>query len=222
MTTDSATHELRLRRLDLEDDDTATLDAATRVLYVVEGSVLLEGGAAWPDRLQENSAAWATTPVLVRPVGDPAVLLAFELVPADHPTSRDTELAAPLHLDVDAEHLLRCDRVDFPPGGVALLHTHQGPGTRCLLAGRLRVEVDGASRTIDPLGAWFERGPDPVYASASETEPTAFVRVMVLPRALLGTPSIRYVREEDRDKPKSQRYTIFLDEPVELPLATTR
>ena len=44
--------------------------------------------------------------------------------------------------------------------------------------------------------------------------PAAFVRVMVLPRRLLGTPSIRYVRDEDRDRPKSQRYTIFVDEPL--------
>ena len=42
------------------------------------------------------------------------------------------------------------------------------------------------------------------------------MRCMVLPRALLGTPSIRYVRDEDRERPKSQRYTVFLDEPVEL------
>ena len=40
---------------------------------------------------------------------------------------------------------------------------------------------------------------------------------MVLPRRLLGQSSIRYVRDEDREKPKSQRYTVFVDEPVELP-----
>ena len=31
--------------------------------------------------------------------------------------------------------MLRCDRVDFPPGGVAYRHTHPGPGLRVLLAG---------------------------------------------------------------------------------------
>jgi hypothetical protein len=39
---------------------------------------------------------------------------------------------------------------------------------------------------------------------------------MVLPRALQGLPSIRYVRDEDRERPKSQRYTVFVDEPVAL------
>ena len=42
------------------------------------------------------------------------------------------------------------------------------------------------------------------------------MRCMVLPRAIQGSPSIHYVRDEDRERPKSQRYTIFLDEPVEL------
>ena len=36
---------------------------------------------------------------------------------------------------------------------------------------------------------------------------------MVLPRALLGgQSSIRYVRAEDLDRPKSQRYQLFVDE----------
>ena len=28
--------------------------------------------------------------------------------------------------------LVRCDRVDFPPGGIAYTHTHPGPGLRVL------------------------------------------------------------------------------------------
>ena len=40
----------------------------------------------------------------------------------------------------DRESLLRCDRVDFPPGGVAHLHTHPGPGLRVLLQGRIRID----------------------------------------------------------------------------------
>jgi len=43
-----------------------------------------------------------------------------------------------------------------------------------------------------------------------------FVRVMVLPRELLGKSSIRYVRESDRNRPKQQRYQVFVDEPFEL------
>jgi len=35
---------------------------------------------------------------------------------------------------------------------------------------------------------------------------------MVLPAHLKGQRSIRYVRDEDADKPKPQRYTVFVDE----------
>jgi hypothetical protein len=39
---------------------------------------------------------------------------------------------------------------------------------------------------------------------------------MVLPAELRGQSSIRYVRDADRDKPKPQRYQVFVDEPIEL------
>jgi quercetin dioxygenase-like cupin family protein len=112
--------------------------------------------------------------------------------------------------------LVRCDRVDFPPGGEAFPHTHQGPGIRVLLFGSIRIETQGATHSYGPGEPWFESGPDPVHAWTHASEPSAFVRCMVLPRALLGSPSIRYVREEDRERPKSQSYTVFLDEPVVL------
>jgi len=57
-----------------------------------------------------------------------------------------------------------------------------------------------------------------VFAQAAIDKPSRFVRVMILPRALLGgKSSIRYVRPEDLDRPKSQRYQIFVDTPIELP-----
>ena len=111
---------------------------------------------------------------------------------------------------------MRCDRVDFPPGGIAYTHTHRGPGIRCLLTGEIRVEVKGASHTVTPGEPWFEAGPDPVLAFASERVPTAFARVMILPRELKGKSSIRYVKAEDQDKPKTQRYQVFCDEFIDL------
>jgi hypothetical protein len=125
-------------------------------------------------------------------------------------------LDAELELDPSVEWLLRCDRVDFPPGGVAYLHTHPGPGIRCLLSGEIRIDTEGRSSTYGPLEAWFERGPEPVFAAASEREETAFVRVMLLPREWEGKRTIRYVNPEDAEKPKTQRATILLEEPVHL------
>src|SRR5947209_7018145 len=64
-----------------------------------------------------------------------------------------------------------------------------------------------------PGGAWYETGPDGVFAQAAE-RPTRFVRVMILPRAYLGKSSVEYLNEDDKAKPKSQSYKIFVDMPL--------
>ena len=107
--------------------------------------------------------------------------------------------------------LVRCDRVDFPPGGVAYLHTHPGPGLRVLLKGRITIETQGSSHEYGPFEWWYESGPDPVYAAASETEETAFVRVLVLPREWAGKRTIRYVDPADEERPKLQRATVYFE-----------
>jgi quercetin dioxygenase-like cupin family protein len=110
------------------------------------------------------------------------------------------------------EWVLRCDRVDFPPGSVAYLHTHPGPGLRVLLAGRIRIETQGTSHEYGPFEWWYETGPDPVFAAASESEPTAFVRVLVLPREWEGKRTIRYVDPADEEKPKLQRAHVYFEQ----------
>jgi quercetin dioxygenase-like cupin family protein len=110
--------------------------------------------------------------------------------------------------------LIRCDRVDFPPGGVAYRHTHPGPGIRRLLCGSLTVETEGRSVTHGPGDAWFESGPAPVLATASATEATAFVRVLVLPGEWGGRRTIRYVDPADDEKPRLQRARVYLEEPL--------
>jgi hypothetical protein len=123
------------------------------------------------------------------------------------------------HLDdvPPGDLLLRGDSVAFPPGGCALTHTHQGPGIRCLLEGAIRIDTQGRSTSYGPGGAWFESGPEPVFAQAAADRASRFIRVMVLPRALLGRSSIRYVNPEDAGKPKSQQYAVFVDAPIALP-----
>ena len=111
----------------------------------------------------------------------------------------------------DGDWLVRCDRVDFPPGSVAHLHTHPGPGLRVLLKGRIRIETEGSSREYGPFQWWYETGPDPVFAAASESEATAFVRVLVLPREWEGKRTIRYVDPADEDKPKLQRAHVYFE-----------
>jgi hypothetical protein len=133
-----------------------------------------------------------------------------------HEAPADALLAAAIELDRSVEWLLRVDRVDFPPGGVAYRHTHPGPGIRYLLFGTIRIESGGETHEYGAGEPWFESGPEPVYAVASQTEPTAFVRAMLLPREWEGKRTIRYVDPADEAKPKLQRATVFVEQPVAL------
>ena len=112
------------------------------------------------------------------------------------------------------EWLVRCDRVDFPPGGIAYTHTHPGPGLRVLLKGRIRIETQGTTHEYGPFEWWYETGPDPVYAAASDEEETAFVRVLVLPAEWAGMRTIRYVDPADEDRPKLQRASVYFERPL--------
>jgi quercetin dioxygenase-like cupin family protein len=114
----------------------------------------------------------------------------------------------------EGEWLVRCDRVDFPPGGVAYLHTHPGPGIRVLLEGSIRIDSAGESHEYGPGEWWYESGPEPVFAAASEDEETAFVRVMLVPRELEGQRTIRYVDPGDDEKPRLQRARIYFEQPL--------
>jgi quercetin dioxygenase-like cupin family protein len=126
----------------------------------------------------------------------------------------DALLSAQVDLDEATQWLMRCDRVDFEPGGIAYRHVHPGPGIRYLLFGAITIDSLGAEHALGPGEAWFERGPDPVLATTAADEPSAFVRVMLLPVQFAGQRTIRYVDPADADKPKTQRATIFLEQPV--------
>jgi hypothetical protein len=129
----------------------------------------------------------------------------------------DAALAADVELDPATDWLIRCDRIDFPPGGIAYRHTHPGAGIRRLLFGSIRIEGPGGHfADYEPGGAWFEGFHYPVLATASATEPSAFVRVMLLPREWEGKRTISYVDPADEEKPKLQRPTVFFDRAVDL------
>lgn len=65
---------------------------------------------------------------------------------------------------------------------------------------------------VEAFESWYETGPDPVYAAASETEDSAFVRVLVLPVEWEGKRTIAYVDPADEENPKLQRARIYLEE----------
>lgn len=213
------THLLRLYTDTPESGTTsAALPALPRAMYVVSGSAIVRA-AGQAASLDANSA-WCGAQAPTITAGKSGVrILRWELVRKDAAGASTSTMAGSaltleqeIALDPAMGYLMRCDRVGFPPGGEALTHVHQGPGIRCLLAGSIRIDSEGASHSYAPGEAWFEAGPQPVYAAASREAATAFARVMILPRSCHGKSSIRYVRPEDADKPKSQTYQIFADE----------
>jgi len=188
-----------------------------RFVLVVHGSALVDGktlsaGEAW----QGEGAA------LVKPGPVGVTCWRWELSPGDQGSMvasapgmmSHEKLTAFLETLPKSELLMRGDSVAFPPGGYAYLHRHQGPGIRCLIEGGMRIDTHGRSNSYGPGSAWYETGIDPVFAQAADDRPSRFIRVMILPRALIGKSSIEYVNEEDKAKPKSQRYKIYADAPI--------
>ena len=214
--------QLRLYEDRLEPGAAASLPAGNRVIYVAAGAASVDGA-----KVPEDGAWFGAGAAAVAAGGDGATLWRFELcradaapvAPAGGGVSPDLKLSADITtLDPGdgRQWLMRCDSVAFPPGGCAYTHTHQGPGIRCLRDGAIRIDAEGASHHYAPGEAWFEAGPDPVFAQADAELPTRFIRAMILPRALKGQSSIRYVRDADRDKPKSQQYRGYVDEFIEV------
>ena len=79
-----------------------------------------------------------------------------------------------------------------------------------------RARIDPHGHAYGPGEAWFEGAGDPVLATATETEDTAFVRVLLLPREWEGKRTISYLDPADEEKPKLQRATIFLEQSLDL------
>jgi hypothetical protein len=191
-----------------------------RMIYVVHGNAII-GGQPFAD----GEAWFGEDAVSLQGGKDGATCWRWELAPdgsaahaAGHDVASQLKLSSPLETLPQGELLLRGDSVGFPPGGCAYLHRHQGPGIRCLIEGGIRIDTHGRSTSYGPGGAWYESGPEPVFAQAAADRPSRFVRVMILPQELIGKSSIQYVNQDDKDKPKSQQYKIYVDAPIAFQL----
>jgi hypothetical protein len=215
---------LRLHEDILSDDAAVELPECPRMIFVVHGAVTIAGRA-----VAEGDAQYGEAALSLVAGKQGATVWRWELVA---PGSGDGavhgpgvasrhKISAPLATLPRGDLLWRGDSVGFPPGGCAYLHRHQGPGIRCLIEGGIRIDTHGRSTSYGPGGAWFESGPDPVFAQAAADRPSRFVRVMILPRALIGKSSIEYLNEEDKGKPRSQQYRVFIDAPLTLVRADT-
>jgi hypothetical protein len=210
---------LRLCEDVLSNHAAIELPALPRMIFVVHGSIAIA------DRtLRDDEAFGGEGAIMLKAGSAGATLWRWELITREADFGRPAsgsgiisheKLAAMLSTAPAGALLLRGDSVAFPPGGCAYLHRHQGPGIRCLIEGGIRIDTHGHSTAYGPGGAWYETGPDGVFAQAAD-RPTRFIRVMILPRAYLGKSSVEYLNEADKAKPKLQSYKIFVDMPIEL------
>jgi hypothetical protein len=211
--------ELRLIEDFLTDRGALSLPALPRMLYVVRGTITIGQRV-----LGQGEALFTEDMLSAHAEGTGATLWRFELCDAREPAVelkgsglRSTPmLAVALDSLPEGDLLWRGDSVAFPPSGCAYLHRHRGPGIRCLIEGKLRIDTNGQSHTYNIGDPWFENGSAPVFAQAGERA-TRFVRVLILPRALIGKSSIEYLNEEDKAKPKTQQYRVYVDAPLRRP-----
>jgi hypothetical protein len=188
-----------------------------RFIFVVHGAATISGKV-----LNEGEAWQGENTVLVKPGSGGVTCWRWELARGDQGSTTANapgmitheKLAAFLETLPKGKLLMRGDSVAFPPGGCAYLHRHQGPGIRCLIDGGIRIDTHDRSTSYGPGGAWYESGPDAVFAQAASDRTSRFIRVMILPRALAGKSSIQYVNDEDKAKSKSQQYKIYADAPI--------
>jgi hypothetical protein len=195
------------------------LPSLARSVYVVKGSLTIEF-ATGAQHVVEGTA-WLGDGEATLLAGDAeAVLWRWELQPLrgdakpgelrSAPAARSVcKLERTIELDDAVRWLMRCDRVQFPPGGVALTHVHQGPGIRCCLEGEITIETEGQTHVHAAGDAWFELGYAPVLAPTTPATSTTFIRCFILPQACRGRSSFRLVRPEDAGKPNTQRYHVF-------------
>ena len=130
------------------------LAPTNRTVYVAEGTAVIRDGgstaalganSAWQGNAAITISAGPAGARLLRwdlSAGGPALLAGANL-------KTELTLEGMPRIDQGVDYLMRCDRVDFPPGGVAFTHTHQGPESAACraaaFASRPRATTFGSS-----------------------------------------------------------------------------
>ena len=206
------------------------LPAIPRGLLVLEGQVTIETADA-NQHLPTRTAWVGSEEIAYLAGGSGARILRWELASAAADASHDGRLrSAPksksslalahrIDLDPGFGWLLRVDQVSFPKGTDAHLHVHQGPGIRYVLTGEMDHRATGhPSQHFKPGDAFYEDGiHTPIWVAMSRSEETVFVRGLLLPRAVKGRGSTRFVNPEDwANPPRHQSYHVYAERFIEV------
>ena len=204
-------------RISLFDIDLATAalplqGPGRRFLYCRDGHVKGEVALA-PDEGALLAARVALT-------GEGRAWL-YEIAPARAPLRSDARLSLVLSRCAPSPDagafLMRADRIESQAGAATPRHYHRGPGIRRLIHGRILADIGDHLDRIDADGAWFETGKEAVVGTNVAGAPSAFVRVMALPRLLEGgKTSFVAASAEEATKPRSVTQRIFAESLVTL------
>ena len=199
-------------------------EAARHGVFVAEGTIEIEGA-----RHEAGEGVFAAGRARL---SGPGTILQFTLAPHEAGDTFDAgDLAGAGGAEGDpvlaarfehpgGEALLRLDQVSFPPRARAYRHVHPGPGIRALVRGTLEIASDHDVTVFEAGEAWFEDAHSPVQATAGkgdgEGNGAAFVRMMVLPVAYEGRPTIAILDPADAARPTLQTNRRFFDRRVQL------
>lgn len=103
---------------------------------------------------------------------------------AEEPTVAPTRQALlEREMDLSSTHLkTNVLRLTFPQGYKTPLHTHEGPGPRYVLKGRLKIEEGGESHVYGPGEVFWETGSWMTAENVGEGEAEVLVIELVSPK----------------------------------------
>ena len=126
-------------------------------------------------------------------------------------------LARTVDLDRSVSWIVRCDRIEFPLGGIAHRHVHPGPGIRYLLGGEILIETGGHATTYGAGGGvvreWAGARGRPELRREPRRRSSA---CSLLPAEWAGKRTIRYLEPVDDTGPK-QSATVLLEHAITPP-----
>ncbi len=187
------------------DSAEAHLPALPRMIFVAHGAVTIA------DRTLRDGEAWSGEGAVALKAGsEGATLWRWEMAAGDAaagslggPRRRLPRKAHRFARNVAARARCCCAATASRSRRAAapICTAIRAPASVVCIEGGIRIDTHGRSTSYGPGGAWYESGPDPVFAQAAD-RPTRFIRTMILPVAYVGKSSAEYLNEEDKAKPK--------------------
>jgi hypothetical protein len=208
----------------IASDTTANLPDAKRMIFVWKGSCSVSGML-----LEAGMAAYCEGDAVIEASHTGAMLFRWDLSEGDAKDlpAETIRLGSMLRMSRElwsieittgSEWLFRLDLINNPPGQVADVHTHPGPGIRALLSGSFSCRQPSEDGSADcPGDPWWETGVEAVISTPHDTEISKFLRCMILPLELKGKGNSGvWYRKKIQPPPGWPIWTLLVDQVVKV------